>query len=164
VRARHPQHLHDFDYLGPNRYSLTFCTDKRLKIFTVAPVVELVNAQFLRACTEQYFAIVAYCFMPDHVHLLAEGTREDSDLKRFQAVAKQYSGFYYKQQYGHRLWQRYGYECVLRSQDQTLDVVRYILANPIRTGLAKSVNEYPFSGSSVFSLEELMEGLQVESG
>jgi hypothetical protein len=42
--------------------------------------------------------------------------------------------------------------------------VRYILANPIRSGLAKNMNEYPFSGSGVFSLEQLMDGLQAESG
>jgi hypothetical protein len=53
---------------------------------------------------------------------------------------------------------------VLRSEEHTLDVVRYILANPIRAGLAKNLNEYPFSGSRVFSSEQLMDGLQMESG
>jgi putative transposase len=164
MRARHPQHLRGFDYLGPNRYSLPFCTEHRREVFTTALVVELVNAQFLRAGGEHLFAILAHCFMPDHLHLLVEGMRADSDLRRVQAAAKQYSGFYYKQRYGLTLWQRYGYERVLRSQEQTLDVVRYILANPIRAGLAKNMNEYPFSGSSVYSLEQLLEGLQVESG
>jgi REP element-mobilizing transposase RayT len=36
--------------------------------------------------------------MPDHLHLLVEGTHEDSDLKAFVARAKQYSGFYFRQQ------------------------------------------------------------------
>jgi putative transposase len=164
VRARHPQHLPDFDYLGPNRYSLRFCTAARRAVFTNAPTVDLVNAQFVRACGEHLFAVLAYCFMPDHVHLLVEGVRADSDLRRFQAAAKQYSGFYYKQRCGQMLWQRYGYERVVRSQDHTLDVVRYILENPIRAGLARSLNEYPFSGSSLFSLAELMVGSRVESG
>jgi putative transposase len=123
MRPRHPQHLSGFDYLGPNRYSLRFCTDHRRDVFTNARVVQLVNAQFLRASGEHLFAILAHCFMPDHVHLLVEGVRADSDLRRFQAAAKQYSGFYYKKQYGQILWQRYGYERVLRSQEQTLDVV-----------------------------------------
>ena len=80
--------------------------------------------------------------MPDHVHLLVEGVRADSDLRRFRAAAKRYIGFYYKQQYGQILWQRYGYERVLRSQEQPLDVVRYIPANPLRAGLAKNINKF----------------------
>ena len=133
-------------------------------MFTNESVVGLVYAQFLRAGNEQLFSVIAYCFMPDHVHLLVEGLREDSDLKCFQSAAKQYSGFYYKQTFGQALWQRYGYERVLRSEDHTMDLIRYILANPVRAGLAKSMNGYPFSGSGVVSLEELMDGLQVESG
>src|SRR4051794_39786856 len=67
------------------------------------------------------FAILAYCFMPDHVHVLVEGLREDSDCKRFSSRAKQFSGFYYAQRYGRTLWQRYGYERVLRNEEATID-------------------------------------------
>jgi len=84
--------------------------------------------------------------MPDHLHLLVEGVREDSDLKWFQRGAKQFSGFHYKRQFGCRLWQRYGYERVLRSQELTLDVARYIVANPVRAGLASTIDQYPFAG------------------
>jgi REP element-mobilizing transposase RayT len=35
---------------------------------------------------------MAFCFMPDHVHLLVGGTCETSDGKRFIRRAKQYSG------------------------------------------------------------------------
>ena len=83
-----------------------------------------------------------------------------NDSRRQRRVLR----FLFKQQYGLILWQRYGYERVLRSEEHTLDVVRYILANPIRAGLAKNLNEYPFSGSRVFSSEQLMDGLQMESG
>jgi putative transposase len=102
--------------------------------------------------------------MPDHVHLLVAGTREDAELKGFQSAAKQYSGFHYKAQFGRSLWQRYGFERVLRSEGSTIDVVRYILANPVRAGLARRVDEYSFSGSSVFSIEALMDGVQQEGG
>ena len=45
-----------------------------------------------------------------------------------------------------RLWQRGYYERVLRDEDHTRDVIRYILQNPVRAGLAKSPDEYPFLG------------------
>jgi len=46
---------------------------------------------------------------------------------------------------------------VLRSEDQTLPVARYILENPIRAGLAVSPTEYPFSGSTVHPKEAIVE-------
>src|SRR5438132_3334111 len=62
---RHPEHLKTFDYIGLHRYSLRFCTDTRRPLFTITERVDLVLEQFVRAATEEGFAIVAYCFMPD---------------------------------------------------------------------------------------------------
>ena len=98
--------------------------------------------------------------MPDHVHLLIQGLRADSDCKRFISRAKQFSGFYYKQQYKRKLWQRYGYERVVRDDEATIDAARYILANPLRAGLVKDIREYRFTGSSVVTIGELIEHLR----
>ena len=100
--------------------------------------------------------VVAYCFMPDHLHLLVEGQADDSDCKRFIARSKQYSGFYLQQRFGTRLWQRYGFERVLRENEPTFVVARYILENPVRVGLAAAIEEYPFVGSFVYTLQELI--------
>src|SRR5712691_9588634 len=145
MRTGSPGHLKTFAYVGLHRYSLTFCTDRRRHLFMKADVVGLVLAQISRAATENQFAIVAYCFMRDHVHLLAEGTSDTSDCKRFIARAKQYSGFYYKKEHRGVLWQRYGFEHVLRDDELTQVVARYILENPIRAGLAKRVEDYPYA-------------------
>jgi putative transposase len=148
--ARYPQRLKGFSYLGFYRYSLRFCTDDRRPLFESGPVVDLVKAQIVRSASEECFAVIAYCFMPDHLHLLVEGQAEDSDGKRFIARSKQYSGFYYAREFGSRLWQRYGFERVVRDNEQTLTVARYILENPVRAGLVKTIEEYPFSGSFVY--------------
>jgi putative transposase len=157
VRTEYPRHLPAFDYVGPHRYFLTFCCDKRRHIFTDASVVDLVMAQFLRAVEDEHVAIIAACFMPDHVHLVAEGTREDSDLKRFISRAKQLSGYHYKRVYERMLWQRYGYEHVLRDNEPTRRAVAYVLENPVRAGLAETVYDYPFIRSSVYDRESLIE-------
>ncbi len=101
--------------------------------------------------------MVAYCFMPDHLHLLVAGCSEQSDGRRFIKLAKQFSGYAYSRSHNETLWQRYAYEHVLRSEDQTLPVARYILENPIRAGLAVSPAEYPFSGSTVHPKEAIVE-------
>ena len=111
-----PDHLKTFAYRGLH---LTFCTFQRDLTFEAADRVDLVRTQFRRTAAEQLFALLAYCFMPDHVHLLIEGRSDDSDGLRFIKAAKQYSGFHYRQSFASKLWQRYGFERVLRDDEDT---------------------------------------------
>ena len=156
-----PGHLQTFNYLGEYRYFLTFCTHQRHRAFIDSERVGLTSTQILRAAHDERFALTAYCYMPDHVHLLAEGRVATSDCRRFIARAKQFSGFHYQRTFGKRLWQRYGYERVLREEDETLTVARYIVENPIRAGLARNVRDYPFIGSSVYTVAEILDGLRM---
>jgi len=116
--------------------------------------------QILRTGRDEQFAIVVYCFMPDHLHLLVEGTGAASDLRRFIKLAKQHSGFLYRRNHNQPLWQEGYDDRVLRNDEHTIDVARYILANPVRAGLVASPAEYPFSGSDVFPMEVLLEDTQ----
>jgi putative transposase len=152
-----PGHLKTLTHLGFYRYSLTFCTDHRRHVFTSHDTVDLVLEQISRAARENQFAVIAYCFMPDHLHLLIEGQSESSDCRRFIARAKQYSGFYYSKEFDRRLWQRNGYEHVLRDDEQTHAVARYVLNNPIRAGLVEKVEDYPYVGSLAYELRDLLE-------
>jgi REP element-mobilizing transposase RayT len=102
--------------------------------------------------------------MPDHLHLLIEGEQPDSDCLRFIARAKQYSGFYFARTFNSRLWQRYGFERVLRPDEPSQVVARYILENPVRAGLVANVEDYPFVGSFVHPLSELIEWAYWERG
>jgi putative transposase len=160
--TRRPERLKTFDYLGLRQYFLTFCTHERRQLFLDPEAVAAVRTQIQRAASDQTFAVIAYCYMPDHVHMLVEGQSDDSDCRQFISRAKQYSGFHYKATFGQRLWQRYGYERTLRSDESSISVTRYILENPIRARLVKRIDEYPFSGSSVYSMEQLLEAVQLD--
>ena len=70
-------------YLGRHHYFLTFCTDQRSRLFVEQTLVALVQEQILRAAREVRFEISAYCFMPDHLHLIASGVDETSDARVF---------------------------------------------------------------------------------
>jgi len=159
-----PPHLKTFDYRGFHRYFLTFCTDYRRRLFTTEEAVTLVREQILRAARENQFGIIACCFMPDHLHLLIAAQCESSDCLQFIARAKQYSGYYYAQRYRRRLWQRYGYEHLLRDDELTLVVARYIFENPVRARLVSGVEDYRFSGSCVYTTGELLEAIVRWSG
>jgi len=157
-----PGHVKTFDYAGLHRYSLTFCTNFRSGAFTERSRVELVLEQIVRAATETGFAIVAYCFMPDHVHLVVEGLSDTSNGLMFCARAKQYSGFYFKKAFHEKLWQRYGFERTLRDNESTLGVARYVLENPVRAVLVKRVQDYPFVGSLMYPIEQILEAAEME--
>ena len=159
--TNHPARLKTFDYVGLHRYFLTFCTDRRHPHFATRDRVELVLGQIMRSAADCDFAVVAYCFMPDHLHLLAEAKSEAADCRRFIKRAKQFSGYHFKQHFLTTLWQRYGYEHVLRDDEATLSVARYILENPVRAGLVAQVEEYPFLGSMVYPVREILEAVQL---
>jgi len=161
MRTGKPEHLKAFDYLGLHRYFLTFCTCERREVFVTTRRVDLVLSQILRAADDEHFALVAYCFMPDHLHLLTEGQRDDSDCRHFIKRAKQFSGFYYKKTCGSPLWQRYGFERTLRNEDATLSVARYIVENPLRAGLVERAADYPFLGSSLYTVDRMLEAVQL---
>ena len=152
-----PGHLKAFSYVGPHRYFLTFCTYSRQRLFQTPERVDFVLVQIERSAAEEQFAVLAYCFMPDHLHLLVEGCSESSDCLRFIKRAKQFSAFHYAKAFGNKLWQRYGFERVLRDDEVTLAVARYILENPLRAGLVTRVEDYPFTGSRRFSLAQILE-------
>ena len=156
MKSRPPRHAAGFSYIGTHRYSLTFCTYGHARVFTRADAVNLVLAQIQRAAAQQGFAVIAYCFMPDHVHLLVSGQLETSNCRTFIARAKQYSGFYYARAFNEKLWQRYGWERTLRDNELTRNIVTYIARNPVRGRLVRHAADYPFIGSSVYSRPQLL--------
>jgi putative transposase len=155
-----PKRLEGFDYVGRYRYFLTFCVRDRLPVFRDHQVTEQTLTQFRRTSTLEEFAILAYCMMPDHAHLLAEGLSQNSDFKRFAKMAKQRSGGLYARTHHRRLWQEGYYERVLRDADDARDLARYIVNNPIRAGLVEAPEAYPFIGSDTWTLAELLESVQ----
>ena len=158
--------LKDFDYKGYQRYFVTICTHERNPIFKDnAMVRELIRVLKDTSKNSFGFKVWAYCFMPDHLHLLVEGESHDSDLKRFISSYKQHTGYYYKmhvaqgfspaQRKSFKLWQPSYYDHILRKDEDILSVAMYIVNNPVRKGLAKHFMDYEFIGSFELELERL---------
>ena len=153
----YPKHLTDFPYIGKLSYALEFTTERRAPLLADKAAIDLVVQQFLRAAGERGFVIVTYCLMPDHGHLVVDGERDDSNCLGFIKLAKQYSAYYFKQAFGHRLWQRYCYERVIRDDMERALTIRYLLANPVKAGLVKDPRDYHGLGSERYTLDGLMQ-------
>ena len=125
--------LSEARYRGPHSYFLTLCTDGRAAAFRQADRVAQALA-VLQKCADSYlFDIWAYCFMPDHLHLLVGAREEGSNLLAFMRALKQRSGYLFRSR--QRLWQKNYYDHILRAGDSWESVARYIWMNPVRKGL-----------------------------
>lgn len=134
-------------YVGCEWYFVTFCCENRQPLFRQSAYVELFLNHVRSEAATHEIAVHAYCLMPDHVHLLAQGLKPSSDLLRFLKLLKQKTGFEYKQKTGKQLWQKKSYDRVLRSGESPESVAWYIWMNPVRRGLCRKAEEYDFSGS-----------------
>src|SRR5688572_1279471 len=152
----YPAHNPDLPYTGQHAYFLTFCTYRRSEVFVDAETVDTVLTQILRAANRWQFDMLAYCFMPDHAHLIVAGKEREADCLAFIKAAKQYSAYRFRQTFGRRLWQRYGFERVLRDDKEVAMTTAYIIGNPVRAGLAAGPSDYPYLGSTRYSVEELI--------
>ena len=152
-RKRVPR-LSSFDYSGPYTYFITCSTYQRRPYFRDRAIVDIVLPVLRRVGAQNSFGVYAYCFMPDHLHLLLVGEKESS-LNRFVKAFKQQSGFAFKRAHGDSLWQRSYYDHVLREEETLEEVALYIVNNPVRGGLVDDYNNYAFSGSFIFDVREI---------
>jgi putative transposase len=150
-----PPRLARFEYVGRYSYFLTICTHERSAIFRNEEWARLVIAQFRRTATTFSFAILAYCVMPDHVHLLLAGRSEGADLRRFVKRVKQSVGQRYANRTKQRLWQEGYFDHVLRPGESEASMAKYIIENPVRAGLVAVATDYPYSGSDVWTVQEI---------
>jgi putative transposase len=152
-----PPRLRNFEYCGFYSYFLTFCTHRRHAAFADAAIARMTLEQILRSAARFKFAVFAYCLMPDHVHLLLHGQSNGADLRRFAKSAKQSSGQSYRSHAKSPLWQEGYYDRIVRPEEDLSGVARYIIENPVRAGLTNAAIDYPFVGSQVWTVREILE-------
>lgn len=95
--------------------------------------------------------LYAYCFMPNHIHLLLEmGTISLSKvLQRFHTWYTQYFNRRHDR-VGHLFQGRY--KAIVCDKDAyLLELVRYIHLNPVRAGLVDNLEDYPWSSHRIYS-------------
>ena len=154
---RRPRRLADFPYIGRIAYSVTITTFNRIPAFQDIAFARIAKEKLLRTAEKFGFALIAYSLMPDHVHLLVKGLRDDSDLQAFIRSWNTQTGFAWRQRGRVKLWQPGYFERVIRNDANLYLAARYVLMNPVRAGLVRRASEYEFGGSTMYKLEDLLE-------
>jgi putative transposase len=147
-------------------HELTFSCFRRLPLLTHEPLCRLLSQSLDRAVDQQGFWLLAFVYMPDHVHLLVFPTRPTARIEHLLYAIKRPFSYRAKQYVQHedrplfaqltvqerpgkrvfRFWQEGpGYDRNLISSDAVLPVIEYIHNNPVRRGLSLTPAQWKWS-------------------
>ena len=91
--------------------------------------------------------LLAWVLMPNHAHWLVE-LEPDSSLSGFVAALKRRSTSAIRKssraEAGQTLWMDGFYDRAIRREDDLVSVARYVVANPLRSGIVGRLGDYPF--------------------
>ena len=106
---------------------------------------------YLESATERYGAVIhAYCLMSSHYHILME-TTEGNLSQIMRHINGAYTNYFNtkRKRAGHLFQGRY--KAILVEKDAyALELSRYIHLNPVRAGMVKRPEEYPWSSYRCF--------------
>ena len=132
-------------YRNPGHVHFTLCTYERRSVFRDNQTTNRVS-HILREAFALPLRLDAYCFMPDHLHLLVTSLA-NADPRSALARFKQGSAHAHRLSGGGRLWQRGFHDHVLRPDEELDPTIEYILGHPVRHGLCEDWLEWPYSWS-----------------
>ena len=125
-----PQHIIQ---RGNNRQPC-FCEEQDFGVYT----------NFLKSAAEKYqVEIHAWCFMTNHVHLLATPNTDAAVSLMMQSLGRQYVQYFnHKYKRTGTLWEGRFKSCLIDSDIYLLVCYRYIELNPVRTNIINVDSHY----------------------
>ena len=129
-------------YSEPGRiYLITFVTAGRKRWFEAFHLACSASRTFSCSAHAEQAELLCWVLMPDHFHGLVQlqGERTLSQcVRRLKSQSTRASGG------SGRIWASAYHDHAVRKEEDVRALARYIIANPVRAGLAESVLEYPF--------------------
>ena len=129
-------------------YFITFCTYERKKLLACDAVHAVLIAFAERASSQHNAAVGRYVIMPDHVHLFVRGP-DDFEIGRWIGMLKQTLSKQITSAGKLPLWQRGFFDHLLRSDESYAQKWNYVRENPVRAGLVKDADDWPYAGEIV---------------
>ncbi|WP_182266245.1 REP-associated tyrosine transposase [Stenotrophomonas maltophilia] len=128
-------------------YVLTTTTHQRRRLFESEAAVACVIDQFHYIERRGLVQSLAWVVMPDHVHWMFE--LRGGPLSGIARRMKSSSALALNRLAGRRstVWQPGYFDHAVRAEESLARQALYILANPVRAGIARQVGEYPHAWS-----------------
>lgn len=116
----------------------------------------------IKHCKNKYpFVLHGFMLMPNHIHFLIE-VKDYTIAKIMQVIQTSYTMYFNikYQRTGHLFQGRYN-SFIVQKENYLLELIRYIHLNPVRAGIVKKPQDYPWSSHNVFrnkeSLKEILD-------
>ena len=125
-------------------YLLTWATLHRKPRLATLPAARTIIRSLKHADDNEWTRTLAFVVMPDHVHWCIE-LGDVYPLVRVMNSVKAYTanGLRNLLDINEPIWQKGFHDRAARSFDNIEAVCRYVVANPLRAGIARSLGEYP---------------------
>jgi putative transposase len=132
-------------YTNQPLYFVTFATRDRKKLVSLERAQLALEAYGQGAVNKFNVALGRYVIMPDHVHLFVRGDQNlilsswIGGLKRTMSVALQ----------SPKIWQPGFFDHLLQTNESYSAKWSYVRDNPVRAGLVRTADEWPYQGEVV---------------
>ena len=129
-------------------FFITACTNDRRNILANSQAAAILMEELTAAKERHDWNVGRYVIMPNHVHFFCAPGNEAEDLSVFIKFWKEWTSKKIKRECGieGHVWQREFFDHLLRSEESYVQKWDYVLNNPVRAGLAKDANEWPWQG------------------
>jgi REP element-mobilizing transposase RayT len=126
-------------------YFVTACTFDRRGVLT-NNAVHRAFLDFAKAGERHGAYLGAYVIMPDHVHFFVMLDRDETLSSWMKSLKNSVSKALRYLQVSPPHWQKGFFDHVLRSSESYSQKWEYVRGNPVRAGLARSWEDWPYSG------------------
>ena len=125
-------------------YLLTWATLNREPRLATLPAARTVVCSLKHADADEWTRTLAFVVMPDHVHWCIE-LGDIYPLARVMNAVKSYTANRLRSllDVQEPIWQTGFHDRAARSSENIEAICRYVIANPLRAGIAESLEEYP---------------------
>jgi putative transposase len=115
------------------------------------PRIAAVVVEALHHRSERVYDLLAFCVMPNHVHLVCTPLqREDGTyhaLHRILQSLKRHTARQANKTLKRQgaFWQAESYDHIVRDTDELARIVQYVINNPVKAGLASDWEAWPWT-------------------
>jgi len=129
-------------------YFVTTCVEQRKPVLACDEVRKILVEEWAMALDRYSWAIGRYVIMPDHIHFFCSSSEETTRMSLFIGRWKEWTckSIRKRTSMGDSRWQKAFFDHLLRNHESRSEKWDYIRSNPVRAGLVKVAEDWPFQG------------------